>query len=309
MAEAVILSAVRTPDRALRRRALGRAAGRPRRPRHRGGRRAGRRGAGRDRGRLLRRRQPGRRGQPQRGAHGRAACRAAQSVAGVTVNRLCASGLSAVVGARTRSARATASSSSPAAPSPCRARRSSLRSRTYGDGDDLGHDARLALSEPAHGGDVPARVDGRDRRERGRALRESRARTRTPSHFRATAAGRPPRRPAASPTSSSRSARSTATSIPRPDTSLEKLATLKPAFREGGTITAGNASGINDGAAALVVASEEKARELGVEPLGRFVASAVAGVDPRYMGVGPSRRCRSSSPARGSRPPTSISSS
>jgi acetyl-CoA C-acetyltransferase len=74
---------------------------------------------------------------------------------------------------------------------------------------------------------------------------------------------------------------------PRPDTSLEKLATLKPAFREGGTITAGNASGINDGAAALVIASEEKAREFGVEPLGRFVASAVAGVDPRYMGIGP----------------------
>jgi len=74
---------------------------------------------------------------------------------------------------------------------------------------------------------------------------------------------------------------------PRPDTSFEKLATLKPAFREGGTITAGNASGINDGAAALVIASDEKARELGVEPLGRFVASAVAGVDPRYMGVGP----------------------
>src|SRR6187397_97998 len=74
---------------------------------------------------------------------------------------------------------------------------------------------------------------------------------------------------------------------PRPDTSLEKLATLKPAFREGGTITAGNASGINDGAAALVIASDEKARELGVEPLGRFVASAVAGVDPRVMGIGP----------------------
>jgi 3-oxoadipyl-CoA thiolase len=74
---------------------------------------------------------------------------------------------------------------------------------------------------------------------------------------------------------------------PRPDTSLEKLAALKPAFREGGTITAGNASGINDGAAALVIASEEKARELGAEPLGRFVASAVAGVDPRFMGVGP----------------------
>jgi 3-oxoadipyl-CoA thiolase len=74
---------------------------------------------------------------------------------------------------------------------------------------------------------------------------------------------------------------------PRPDTSAEKLAALKPAFREGGTLTAGNSSGINDGAAALVVASEEKARELGVAPLGRFVASAVAGVDPRIMGVGP----------------------
>ncbi len=74
---------------------------------------------------------------------------------------------------------------------------------------------------------------------------------------------------------------------PRPDTSAEKLAALKPAFRNSGTVTAGNSSGINDGAAALVIASEEKARELGVEPLGGFVASAVAGVDPRVMGIGP----------------------
>jgi 3-oxoadipyl-CoA thiolase len=74
---------------------------------------------------------------------------------------------------------------------------------------------------------------------------------------------------------------------PRPDTSAEKLAALKPAFREGGTVTAGNSSGINDGAAALVIASEEKARELGVEPLGVFAGSAVAGVDPRVMGIGP----------------------
>ena len=74
---------------------------------------------------------------------------------------------------------------------------------------------------------------------------------------------------------------------PRQDTSLEKLAMLKPAFREGGTVTAGNSSGINDGAAALVIASEEKARELGIEPLGTFVRSAVAGVDPRVMGIGP----------------------
>jgi 3-oxoadipyl-CoA thiolase len=74
---------------------------------------------------------------------------------------------------------------------------------------------------------------------------------------------------------------------PRPDTSAEKLAALKPAFRENGTVTAGNSSGINDGAAALVVASEEKARDLGIEPLGAFVGSAVAGVDPRVMGIGP----------------------
>jgi 3-oxoadipyl-CoA thiolase len=74
---------------------------------------------------------------------------------------------------------------------------------------------------------------------------------------------------------------------PRPDTSLDNLATLKTVFREGGTVTAGNASGINDGAAALVVASEERARALGAEQLGTFVASAVAGVDPRVMGIAP----------------------
>jgi 3-oxoadipyl-CoA thiolase len=74
---------------------------------------------------------------------------------------------------------------------------------------------------------------------------------------------------------------------PRPDTSLEKLASLKPAFREGGTVTAGNSSGVNDGAAALVIASVERASELGIEPLGAFVGSAVAGVDPRVMGIGP----------------------
>jgi 3-oxoadipyl-CoA thiolase len=74
---------------------------------------------------------------------------------------------------------------------------------------------------------------------------------------------------------------------PRADTSLEKLAALKPAFRPDGTVTAGNSSGLNDGAAALVVASAERAAELGVEPLGRFMGSAVAGVDPRVMGIGP----------------------
>ncbi|GER82569.1 acetyl-CoA acetyltransferase [Thermogemmatispora aurantia] len=74
---------------------------------------------------------------------------------------------------------------------------------------------------------------------------------------------------------------------PRPDTSLEKLAALKPAFREGGTVTAGNSAGLNDGAAALVMMSESRARALGLRPRARIVATAVAGVDPAYMGLGP----------------------
>jgi 3-oxoadipyl-CoA thiolase len=73
---------------------------------------------------------------------------------------------------------------------------------------------------------------------------------------------------------------------PRPDTSLERLAALRPIFREGGSVTAGNSSQINDGAACVAVTSEERARELGHEPLARMVSSASAGVDPAYMGIG-----------------------
>jgi 3-oxoadipyl-CoA thiolase len=86
---------------------------------------------------------------------------------------------------------------------------------------------------------------------------------------------------------------------PRPDTTIEALAKLRPAFGgaqrtrppgltpSGGSVTAGNASGINDGAAALLVMSEEQARELGLAPLARIVTTAVAGVDPAFMGIGP----------------------
>ncbi|REJ32460.1 MAG: acetyl-CoA C-acyltransferase [Bacillota bacterium] len=74
---------------------------------------------------------------------------------------------------------------------------------------------------------------------------------------------------------------------PRPDTTLERLAQMKPVFKEGGTVTAGNASGINDGAAAVLVMSEEKARELGLKPRLVLRAAAAAGVDPEYMGIGP----------------------
>ena len=74
---------------------------------------------------------------------------------------------------------------------------------------------------------------------------------------------------------------------PREDTSLEKLANLRPAFREGGTVTAGNSSTLNDGAACLVLANEEAAEDLDREPIARIVSIGVAGVDPAYMGIGP----------------------
>jgi 3-oxoadipyl-CoA thiolase len=74
---------------------------------------------------------------------------------------------------------------------------------------------------------------------------------------------------------------------PRADASLEKMAKLRPAFREGGTVTAGNASTLNDGAACTLVASEAGTKELGAEPLARVVSFGVAGVDPAYMGIGP----------------------
>uniref|UniRef100_A0A7C4PKV3 acetyl-CoA C-acetyltransferase n=1 Tax=Anaerolinea thermolimosa TaxID=229919 RepID=A0A7C4PKV3_9CHLR len=74
---------------------------------------------------------------------------------------------------------------------------------------------------------------------------------------------------------------------PRRDTSLEALMRLKPAFRKGGTVTAGNSSGMNDGAAALLVMSDRRASELGLRPLARIVASAAAGIEPRVMGLGP----------------------
>jgi acetyl-CoA acetyltransferase family protein len=74
---------------------------------------------------------------------------------------------------------------------------------------------------------------------------------------------------------------------PRPDTTMEQLARLQPAFRKDGTVTAGNSSGINDGAAAVLMMELKTAEKLGYKPVARYVASAVAGVDPSYMGLGP----------------------
>jgi 3-oxoadipyl-CoA thiolase len=74
---------------------------------------------------------------------------------------------------------------------------------------------------------------------------------------------------------------------PRPDTTMADLTRLRPAFREGGSVTAGNSSGINDGASALLLMTPEKAKELGLTPIARILSSAVAGVDPAIMGTGP----------------------
>jgi len=74
---------------------------------------------------------------------------------------------------------------------------------------------------------------------------------------------------------------------PRADSTMETLARLRPAFREGGTVTAGNASGINDGASAVLLVEAQRARELGLRPLARVVSTAIAGIDPAIMGAGP----------------------
>ena len=74
---------------------------------------------------------------------------------------------------------------------------------------------------------------------------------------------------------------------PRPDTTAEQLAALRPVFKEGGSVTAGNASGLNDGAAAVLVMSEEAAEERGLQPAARYLGSAVVGVAPDTMGLGP----------------------
>jgi acetyl-CoA C-acetyltransferase len=74
---------------------------------------------------------------------------------------------------------------------------------------------------------------------------------------------------------------------PKPDMTLEKLAALSPSFKKGGTVTAGNACGINDAAAAVIIMTAEKAKDLGLKPLARITSYAVAGVDPAYMGIGP----------------------
>jgi acetyl-CoA acyltransferase len=93
--------------------------------------------------------------------------------------------------------------------------------------------------------------------------------------------------PVEGPNSSNEAVLITQDEGPRRDTSIEKLASLKPVFREGGTVTAGNSSGLNDGAAGLLLMSASRAHAEGITPLARFKSAGVAGVDPRFMGLGP----------------------
>jgi 3-oxoadipyl-CoA thiolase len=130
--------------------------------------------------------------------------------------------------------------------------------------------------------------------ERYGISREEQDRFALQSHKRAVAAARGGRfadelLPIEAPSANGRGAPSVvdADEGARADTSMDKLAKLRPAFREGGTVTAGNASTLNDGAACLVLGSADRAETLGVEPLARIVSIGVAGVDPAYMGTGP----------------------
>jgi 3-oxoadipyl-CoA thiolase len=209
-----------------------------------------------------------------------------QEVAGVTVNRLCASGLSAVVGAA-HAIRAGDGDLFVAGGTESMSRAPLVTAKPeYGDGTTWDTTLGWRFPNPRMEEMFPLESmgeTGENVAERYGVTREEQDAFALQSHRRWAAAQEAGRFiDELVPVGEVK-----CDEHPRPDTSLEKLAALGPAFREGGTNTAGNASGINDGAAALVLASEEKARELGVEPLGRFVASAVAGVDPRYMGIGP----------------------
>ena len=225
------------------------------------------------------------------------------SSGGVTLNRLCGSGLDAVAMA------ARAIRGGECRPDHRRRQREhEPRAVRHAQGDervrpqcrDLRHHHRLALRQPEDARRLWRRHDAEHGRECRRRVPASAARTRTPS--RCAARRRPPRRrptaasPPRSSRSRSRSARATRCVVDKDEhprlTSLDKLAALKPIVRKDGTVTAGNASGVNDGAAAMIIATEEAAKRNGLTPRARILGGAVAGVPPRIMGIGPAPASR-----------------
>jgi 3-oxoadipyl-CoA thiolase len=213
-----------------------------------------------------------------------------QEIPGVTVNRLCASGLSAVVEAA-RAIRAGEAEVLVAGGVESMSRAPLVLGkpdRAYPRGDRTAYDTTLGwrfpnprlaalfpLESMGETGENVAAEYGITREEQDAFALESQRR-----YSKAVAAGR--FRDELVPVDAV-----DLDEHPRPDTTREQLASLKPAFSEGGTVTAGNASGVSDGAAALVLASDARARALRGEPLGRYISSAAAGVDPRVMGIGP----------------------
>ncbi len=221
-------------------------------------------------------------------------------VAGVTVNRLCASGLAAV----NQAARAIRAGEGEAfiaggVESMSRAPYSIPKAEAgFSFGNLTAWDTALGWRYPnprmkeKYGTESMGETAENIAAERPRITREQQDAFALRSHQRAVAAidsGRFAEEivPVPIPQKKGDPLRVAADERPRRDTTLESLARLKPAFREGGTVTAGNSSGLNDGAAALLLMSADKARGLKMKPLARIVASAAAGVPPRVMGYGP----------------------
>src|SRR5258706_1080604 len=224
-------------------------------------------------------------------------------VAGVTVNRLCASGLNAI----NQAARAIKAGEGDVyiaggVESMSRAPYSLPKAEAgYSFGNLTAYDTALGWRYPnprmkeMHGTDSMGETAENIAKERPHIMREMQDAFSVRSHQRAIAAidsGRFKQEIIPVPILPSRKKGDLkivdTDERPRRDSSMESLAKLKPSFaKEGGTVTAGNSSGLNDGAAALLIMSAEKAKQLGYKPLARIVASASAGVPPRVMGYGP----------------------
>ena len=222
------------------------------------------------------------------------------AIPAMTVNRLCGSGMEAVtVAARAIAAGEISLAIAGGVESMSRAPFVMPKAATavFANHGNLRHDDRLALSESADDETVRERVHaGNGGKRRGRNIRVDRA---SQDCFALRSQQRAAR---GAEGGNSRARKLSPVAIPgpkgtvktvsedehiRPDTTIEALAKLPTPFRENGTVTAGNASGINDGACAMFVASEEAAARFGLKPIARVVGAATAGVEPDYMGIGP----------------------
>ncbi len=220
------------------------------------------------------------------------------TIPGATINRLCASGLDAV-GTAARAIKtgeiAFAIAGGVEFDDPRAPRDGQSRSPLPAQRRNLRHHHRLALRQSDHGRAIRRRLDARDRRERRRDLpghargsgflRHAQPGARRPRHRPRLLRRRD--RPRAREGRQRRREDDRIRRAPAPTTTIEQLAKLKAPFRDNGTVTAGNASGVNDGAAALILASETALKTHRLRPRARVLGMATAGVPPRVMGIGP----------------------